>query len=89
MEEFATLPFLDNPLPNRLCLLGEVDADLVEFAAIGGVGEQITSLINLREGLLGGLLVRELHDIDGIGGFDHGVHATCRRLHLGLDLGSE
>ena len=62
----------------------EVDTDFDEFPAVNGVGNEVTPVVDLGEGLVGGAVELELEDVDVVGGFHDGVGSSLGAPDLGL-----
>ena len=62
----------------------EVDTDFDEFPAVNGVGNEVTPVVDLGEGLVGGAVEFELEDVDVVGSFHDGIGPSLGASDFGL-----
>ena len=77
------------PLRDAAGCRGEIDAYLVDDAAIALEGLGILLRLYLLKGCIGTLVYLQLKNVDVIGGLDEDVHATVGRMTLHIDIETE
>lgn len=85
----AAWGLFDEPAFDAAECVAEVDADFVEPARVGGEGVGVASVVDLAEGLLGGAVELEFHDVDEAVGLQDEVDAAAGGVVLGVDVESE